>query len=199
MSTFERIINKKKNRQAYVALAAITIVAFSTVFLMSLRAAADKEPDTQRLQDAVQVINKDTLKLSDATVANLGTVKASTKDFPLTLDIMGSISVVENLLTVVSSRVNDGRVDEVFKVTGETVHAGEPLALIYSPDYVSAREEYLQVISRDGTTKDGSTDAGDLSDFEAVAKKAGNDGAQCYGYRRFAKCHGQSSGCAGAP
>ncbi|HXC63028.1 MAG TPA: efflux RND transporter periplasmic adaptor subunit, partial [bacterium] len=53
----------------------------------------------------------------------------------------------------------------VLKVTGETVKAGEPLALVYSPDYLSAREEYLQVQKED--IQPGS----DLAGFADLARK----------------------------
>jgi Cu(I)/Ag(I) efflux system membrane fusion protein len=138
-----RILNGKKGR-----IIGLSCVAAVGVLLASLRAnegAASPGADPSDAQQAVKVINGQTLQLSPATLADMGTVQARTEDFPETLDLQGSISVVENKVTVVPSRVNNGRVDQVLKVTGDTVYAGEPLALIYSPDFVSAKEEYLQL------------------------------------------------------
>jgi Cu(I)/Ag(I) efflux system membrane fusion protein len=150
-------------------LIALGALAFVTVLLISLRAAANKEVGEPTLEAAVRVVSKDTLRVSDATLADMGTIKAAAADFPETLEIQGNISVVENLLTVVPSRVGNARVDEVLKVTGETVSAGEPLALLYSPDYISAREEYLQIQLQQSM---GNAEGGaDLQGFAEVARK----------------------------
>lgn len=157
----------KPSRRRIATLASLAAVA---LFLTGLRASESVKPaESNGLEAAVKVIDNNTLQLSAATLADLGTVKATTKDFPEVLGLQGSISVVENLVTVVPSRVGNGRVDQVLKVTGETVRAGEPLALIYSPDYVSAKEEYLQVVGKDGVAN--AAVGSDLSGFAEVARK----------------------------
>jgi len=156
-------------------LAGLAALAALAVLLTGLRASENAKPaPTDAMEQAVKVIDGSTLQLSDATLADLGTAKAQTREFPETLNLQGSISVVENLVTVVPSRVGNGRVDQVLKVTGETVRAGEPLALIYSPDYVSAREEYLQVIGKAPGGPDAAAagaQSGDLLGFAGVARK----------------------------
>jgi Cu(I)/Ag(I) efflux system membrane fusion protein len=163
-SAFIQSLNSRKVRVIGLlglAAAAVTL----TGLWANVAAAPPAAADGGGMEQAVTVIDKQTLHLSQATLADLGTVRAVTEDFPETLDIQGSISVVENAMTVVPSRVGNGRVDEVLKVSGDTVRAGEPLALIYSPDFVSAREEYLQVAGRDGTS------SGDLDGFAKEARE----------------------------
>jgi Cu(I)/Ag(I) efflux system membrane fusion protein len=159
-------LNTRKGR-----LIGLTAVAAVVVLWTGLRASEGAKPADAGadVEQAVKVIDKQTLQLSASTLADLGTVTASTKDFPDTLNLQGSISVVENLVTVVPSRVSNGRVDEVLKVTGESVRAGEPLALIYSPDYVSAREEYLQILGKPGMAD--ASGSSDLKGFAEVARK----------------------------
>ncbi|HTB23516.1 MAG TPA: efflux RND transporter periplasmic adaptor subunit [bacterium] len=159
-----RSLNTKKVR--VVGLLGLGAAAATLTGLWAnVGAAPAAAADAGAMEQAVTVIDKQTLHLSSATLADLGTVKAVTEDFPETLDIQGSISVVENAMTVVPSRVGNGRVDQVLKVSGDTVHAGDPLALIYSPDFVSAREEYLQVAGRNGIS------SGDLDGFAKEARE----------------------------
>jgi Cu(I)/Ag(I) efflux system membrane fusion protein len=162
-----------KSRRTQVA--GLAALAFVALLLTGLRASEEpKASAPDAVEAAVKVINENTLQLSAATLADLGTVKAATQDYPETLGLMGSISVVENMVTVVPSRVGNGRVDQVLKVTGESVRAGEPLALLYSPDYVSAREEYLQIIGKTGGPQGQVADAAastDLMGFADVARK----------------------------
>lgn len=168
----KRVLKTMPRPRSYVKPMGITLLALMALLLIGLHAADNKDPLQSPEEKAVALLNENTLQLSDATLAELGTVKASIQDFPKTLDIMGAISVVENLVTVVPSRVNNGRVDDVLKVTGEGVRAGEPMARIFSPDYVSAREEYLQVISGGAGSDDGlRISKNEPVDFVGVARK----------------------------
>jgi Cu(I)/Ag(I) efflux system membrane fusion protein len=162
MKTPKRMRVKPVSRRAKTIVAAG--VALSVLLIFGLRAAENKPAEAAPEEAAVTVVDKSTLQLSDSAAADLETAKASTQDFAETLPMNGNISVVENHVSVVSCRVT-GRVDSVLKVTGETVKAGEPLALVYSPDYLSAREEYLQVQKED--IQPGS----DLAGFADLARK----------------------------
>ena len=139
-------------------------LALSVLVFFGLRASESKPAEAAPEEAAVTVVDKTTLQLSDSAAADLETAKASTQDFAETLPMTGSISVVENHVSVVSSRVS-GRVDSVLKVTGENVKAGEALAMVYSPDYLSAREEYLQV------QKENIQPGSDLAGFADLARK----------------------------
>jgi Cu(I)/Ag(I) efflux system membrane fusion protein len=162
MKTPKRARVKPVSRRAQAIV--LASLALSVLVFFGLRASENKPPEAPPEEAAVTVVDKSTLQLSDSAAADLETAKAATQDFAETLPMTGSISVVENHVTVVSSRVT-GRVDSVLKVTGETVKAGEALALIYSPDYLSAREEYLQVQKED--IQPGS----DLAGFADLSRK----------------------------
>jgi Cu(I)/Ag(I) efflux system membrane fusion protein len=138
------------------------------LFLVGLRASETKAiAPVEAEEQAVTVVDKSTLQLSEAAAADLQVTKATTTNFPETLPVTGNISVVETLVTVIPARVT-GRVDQVLKVTGETVKAGEALALVYSPDYLSAREEYLQTLKDSPSA--ATADSG-LQGFHDLARK----------------------------
>jgi Cu(I)/Ag(I) efflux system membrane fusion protein len=158
------VIARPKRRHAIVWSA----VAGAALLVIGLRAAETKAPAAAAEQAAVTVLDKMTLQLSDEAAGGLTTAKAVTTGFPETLGLMGAISVVENRVTVVPARVA-GRVDTVLKVTGEAVKAGDPLVLLYSPDYLAAREEYLQGV-QDAAAK-GQPAGSDLEGFAELARQ----------------------------
>jgi len=128
-------------------------------------------------KDPVSIVDDTTLELSDDALANVSVTAVVEQEFPDVLSIMGTISVVENRVTSVPARVA-GRIDAVLKVTGEYVHAGDPLALEYSPDFIATREEYLEALTKDaaaplagsGTAQaESGAAAGGGSDFTNLA------------------------------
>lgn len=65
-----------------------------------------------------------------------------TQDISDLVTINGKISLNTLKLQQISSRI-PGRVDRILMVEGGNVKAGEPLAWIYSPEFISAQNEYL--------------------------------------------------------
>lgn len=59
-----------------------------------------------------------------------------------TVNVNGRIALNGLNVHQISSRVS-GRVDRLLVVEGSSVRAGEPLAWIYSPEYISAQNEFL--------------------------------------------------------
>jgi len=98
----------------------------------------------------VRKIDASTVELSADALANLETFTATVQDFQDLLSMMGRISPVENRVTAVPARVA-GRIDAVHTSTGDLVQAGQVLAEEYSPDYVAAKEEYLEALLEDRT------------------------------------------------
>jgi Cu(I)/Ag(I) efflux system membrane fusion protein len=120
--------------------------ANSAVFALSLALSLcscisrDDEPaDT----NAVEKVSADTLKVSTEAIRNLKLTRAEEGDFPDRLSLMGKISVTEDRIAVVPARIA-GRTDSVFVTSGEQVSKGQLLASLFSPDFIVAREEYLQ-------------------------------------------------------
>jgi Cu(I)/Ag(I) efflux system membrane fusion protein len=148
-------------------------LVLSALIPLSRVLTADIKPQPK---DPVQVIDATTLELSDDAIANLDLTAVSQQDFPDVLSIMGSISVVENRVTSVPARTA-GRIDAVLKVSGEYVHAGDALALEFSPDFVAARQEYLEALQRDVSIQARSlsdaamTQDSDYTNLAAMSKK----------------------------
>jgi Cu(I)/Ag(I) efflux system membrane fusion protein len=65
-----------------------------------------------------------------------------TQDISDLVTINGKISLNTLKVQQISSRI-PGRVDRIVMVEGGNVKAGEPLAWIYSPEFISAQNEYL--------------------------------------------------------
>src|SRR5580700_5954239 len=100
---------------------------------------------TEVEQDPVQIVGADRLKVLAEAINNLNFSKAELVDFPDTLPLMGKISATEDRTNVVPARAG-GRIESIMVASGETVTAGQPLATVFSPDFVAAREEFLQSV-----------------------------------------------------
>lgn len=121
--------------------------------------------------DPVTIVNGSTLDLSADAMKNLAISVVAETNYPDVLEITGTISPVENRVSSVPARV-PGRIDSVFKVTGEYVQAGEALAQEYSPDFIQTRQEYLDALKfnvDDGSTSPSAQGAARNSDFSNLA------------------------------
>jgi Cu(I)/Ag(I) efflux system membrane fusion protein len=132
-----------------------SVLSLAAMFAISRTLTADTKPVSQ---DPVQIVNPSTLELSDEAAASLETAPVTEQSFPDVLSLMGTISVVENRVTSVPARVA-GRIDAVLKVSGESVKAGDALALEYSPDFITARQEYLEAMDKDASVHAASSTA----------------------------------------
>jgi Cu(I)/Ag(I) efflux system membrane fusion protein len=61
---------------------------------------------------------------------------------PQTLPVTGKLALNQQKLRIAAARVA-GRLGRIFVFEGQTIHEGEPLAEIYSPDYLAAENELL--------------------------------------------------------
>jgi Cu(I)/Ag(I) efflux system membrane fusion protein len=110
------------------------------------------------------VLSENRLAVSPAALKHLKIEKCEKVDFPEYLTLMGRISPTEDRTTTVPARVA-GRIEAVYVASGETVHVGQVLARLFSPDFISAREEYLQSLKQEKESK------GDAS-FHGLARMA---------------------------
>jgi Cu(I)/Ag(I) efflux system membrane fusion protein len=86
----------------------------------------------------------DTLQLSDEEQKSIGveTVEIQRRAIRREITSSGKVAEPETGIGVISARIA-GRIDKLLlNVTGETVTRGQAVALIYSPDIVTAAEEY---------------------------------------------------------
>ncbi len=118
----------------------------------------------------VHVLSDDTVRLEPEALANLSLCAATREAFPDVLTVMGTIVPVETRVTSVPARTA-GRIDSLLKVTGQTVRVGDALALEYSPDFVEARQEYLEALKRSKRGAPGSPSDPDFRDLVAITRE----------------------------
>jgi membrane fusion protein, copper/silver efflux system len=88
------------------------------------------------------------VKIDPTTVQNMGVTTETVTGRDLKKDIRTSatLDLNETAQTIVNTKIG-GWVERLFiDYTGQKVKKGQPLLTIYSPDLVSAQEEYLQAI-----------------------------------------------------
>jgi len=86
-----------------------------------------------------------TIAVDPNTLQYMGvrTAKVELKDLSRTIRAVGRVTYDERRLAVVNTKVN-GWVERLyFKVTGDPIRKGQTLLSIYSPELVSAQQEYL--------------------------------------------------------
>jgi len=108
------------------------------------------EKRTHSAAAAVQVPEEvGAVQLSPAMVQTLGVRSEEIKSQRLIKEIQtaGQIDYNEQAIKVISARV-PGRIDKLFvDFTGVTVKQGDPLVLLYSPELISAQQEYLSTVA----------------------------------------------------
>ncbi len=88
------------------------------------------------------------VKIDPTTVQNMGvaTETVTARDLKKEIRVSGTLDLNETEISVVNTKIM-GWVEKLFiDYTGQAVKKGQPLLTIYSPDLVSAQEEYLQAI-----------------------------------------------------
>ncbi|MGE5284621.1 MAG: efflux RND transporter periplasmic adaptor subunit [Actinomycetota bacterium] len=86
-----------------------------------------------------------TVRVDPNTIQSIGvrTVPVTTGELKKTIRTVGRIAYDESRITSVNSKVN-GWIEKLYvDITGQEVRKGQPLIDIYSPDLVSAQQEYL--------------------------------------------------------
>jgi Cu(I)/Ag(I) efflux system membrane fusion protein len=92
------------------------------------------------------------------------------RQIPLQVPVNGKLGLDKQRLRIAASRVA-GRLGRIFVFEGQSVKAGQPLAEIYSPDYLSAEREFL-LATRFNETLATTADAGLRDDSDATAHAA---------------------------
>ena len=139
------------NRQKlWTAGAAAVFVGVAALASMLLSSGAHTEEENT----AVQQVGKTKVRVADSAKSNLQLITAASSDYSDQIDVTGKVSVTENGTTVIPARAA-GRIQIITVASGEPVEKGQVVAKIYSPDFASAREEYLQASKRsDAENKD---------------------------------------------
>ena len=102
------------------------------------------------------------VKISADKVQKLGvrTEKVEMRELTRTVQAVATVQASERLLYTVSPRF-EGWIQKLFvNTTGQVVRRGEPLLEVYSPDLVSAQQEYLIALKSIQTVKGASPEVG---------------------------------------
>ena len=89
------------------------------------------------------------VKIDPTTVQSMGvaTETVTARDLKKEIRVSGTIDLNETAVSIVNTKIM-GWVEKLYiDYTGQAVRKGQPLLTIYSPDLVSAQEEYLQAIN----------------------------------------------------
>ena len=88
------------------------------------------------------------VKIDPTTVQNMGvtTETVKTRGLKKELHVSAAIDLNETAISIINTKIM-GWVEKLFiDYTGQAVKKGQPLLTMYSPDLVSAQEEYLQAL-----------------------------------------------------
>jgi len=99
-----------------------------------------------------------TIRIDPVTIQNMGVRLGRVKRKPLSKYIraFGNITYDERLIYTVNTKFN-GWIEKLYvNFIGETVKKGQPLFEIYSPELVTAQEEYLLALQQNRDLKDSS-------------------------------------------
>jgi Cu(I)/Ag(I) efflux system membrane fusion protein len=107
------------------------------------RSASGGQVSETTKQEKMEEMEKVTLSPTQRLLANVATEPVTRRNLSQEIYTVGKIDYDETKLAHVSARIA-GRVDKLYvDFTGKEVKKGEPLLEIYSPDLVSAQQEYL--------------------------------------------------------
>ena len=90
-----------------------------------------------------------------------------------TIPITGKLALDKQQTRIAAARVA-GRLGRIFVFEGQSVHAGDTLAEIYSPDYISGENEYLLAKRFHDTLSAASADADLRTDADLTLRSAAN-------------------------
>ena len=141
-------------------------VYFISLSLVLTLGACTKKNDNH---DPVERIDDTTIKIYSEGLKNIQRTKASISDFPELLYLMGKVGVTEDRTTVVPARVS-GRTESINFSSGEFVKQGQVLMTLFSPDFVAAKEEYLQALKQ-SKAPTGTADPSDFANLAQMARK----------------------------
>ncbi|MEO8169046.1 MAG: efflux RND transporter periplasmic adaptor subunit, partial [bacterium] len=88
-------------------------------------------------------------------IANVSVVQAQLKEINRDVQVVGVVSYAEPSYKHISMRF-PGRLEKLYiSYTGQFVRKGDPIADVYSPEAISAQEEYLLALDSDEQSKIG--------------------------------------------
>lgn len=115
-------------------------------------------------EDEVESEAPGTIRIDPATVQNIGvkTVTVERKVLSRHIRTIGRIDYDERKVRSISPKIGGWVEEQRVSFTGQVVEKGEPLLEIYSPELVSAQEEYLLALRYRDRLEKSSLDEGDV-------------------------------------
>lgn len=157
----------------------IVILLFITAFVSSCRgdkpAEAEEHAGEEEHADTTRVV------LSEAAYITAGiqveaALGESMRQTPAGLEVPGEIEFDARRVAIISPRVG-GRIERMFVVDGDRVHAGQTVALLYTPAFITAQSEYLQARRRAALLANTPDAQGANALVDAAASRLGQLGA----------------------
>jgi Cu(I)/Ag(I) efflux system membrane fusion protein len=127
-----------------VAALALPAVAGCDAPSQSRAAAVEDKPSIPQLVH--QPGGGELLELRPAQVPGMTVAEVREAPLPGVLEANGQVSFDDRRVASIISRVN-GRIEDVRVSQWDSVRRGEPIVMLYSPDFMTAEAEYLQAQS----------------------------------------------------
>jgi Cu(I)/Ag(I) efflux system membrane fusion protein len=144
------------------SITALTISVFLTIGMAGCESDSADNPAPTQSQAVPQLVQDDghvylLLKQSDLP----GMSFAEVKDVPLPsiLETTGQLTFDDKKVATIVSRVQ-GRVEDIRASLWDTVTRGQPIAKLYSPDFMTGEAEYLQALQTAKVSNTSSIDGG---------------------------------------
>jgi Cu(I)/Ag(I) efflux system membrane fusion protein len=94
-------------------------------------------------EEEIKNLQQVSLSASQRVIANVSTTAVTRQDINKEISAVGVVDFAEPLQTNITARFR-GRIEKLYvNYTGELVKQGQPLFDLYSPDLVSAQQEYI--------------------------------------------------------
>jgi membrane fusion protein, copper/silver efflux system len=142
------LVTARKNRPLLGNLSALIMVALALLRLCGCDSASPL-PSASRTSSPVfpflvhQADGQEALVIDSRRMAGLTIGAVQAVPLPGLLETVGQVTFDDRLVSTIVSRVS-GRLEDIRVSQWDTVHAGEPILSIYSPDFMTAEAEYLQ-------------------------------------------------------
>ena len=155
---------------AALALCAYLIAAVGGCQSESTSRAAP-EPTQAAVSQLVQEDGHEYLLLKQSDVPGMTFAEVKDIQLPGVLETTGQFTFDDKKVSTIVSRVQ-GRIEDIRASLWDTVTRGEPIAKLYSPDFMTAEAEYLQAIKTSRVTQDAALDGTvDMAASMAAAAK----------------------------
>ena len=165
-------------------------IVSTLLLVLSLSACRDKQVEGEEHGDEAEHTDSLRVALSEAAYTTAGievetAMAESVGQTPAGLEVPGEVNFDARRVAIISPRIG-GRLERVFVVSGDRVAAGQPVATLYTPAFITAQAEYLQARRRASLLANTPDAQGASALVEAAANRLRQLGADQVTVRRIA-------------